>query len=224
LRFRRSAGRCAALAAPGARSDTGHRLRFKMARILSDAAARFPIDAAQSSRGRNQPVPQAARGQSRRLVSVGRGGDRAGAAGEQAHSVVGRIFRLPLVPRHGARVVRGPRDGSIDEQRVREHQGRPRGAAGSRQDLSSGATAHHRPVRRMAVDHVLESRGSAAVLRRDVFSARAALRHARVQGAAAESRGVLPRSCRGDSTAGRKARRNLQGDAARQGGPQRRAR
>ena len=40
-----------------------------------------------------------------------------------------RLLGVPLVPRDGARVVRGPRDGRADERPVRLHQGRPRGAA-----------------------------------------------------------------------------------------------
>ena len=36
-------------------------------------------------------------------------------SGKQAHSAVHRLFGLPLVPRHGARVLRGPRHGRVDE-------------------------------------------------------------------------------------------------------------
>ena len=40
----------------------------------------------------------------------------------------GGLRRLPLVPRAGARVVRGRRDGRADERAVRQRQDRPRGS------------------------------------------------------------------------------------------------
>jgi zinc/manganese transport system permease protein len=59
---------------------------------------------------RNQPLPPAARGQPGRLVAVvGRSVRRGATAGRASHAV-GRVRGLPLVPRHGARVVRGPGD------------------------------------------------------------------------------------------------------------------
>src|SRR5438105_2833359 len=55
----------------------------------------------------NQPVLAAAREQSRGLASVGRGGAQRGAARGQTDPPQRRLRRVPLVPRHGARVVRG---------------------------------------------------------------------------------------------------------------------
>ena len=61
------------------------------------------------SRG-DEPVPPAARRQPRGLVPVGRGGAIARPRRGQADPALDRVRRLPLVPRHGARVVRGRRD------------------------------------------------------------------------------------------------------------------
>ena len=47
------------------------------------------------------------------------------AAHRQANPVVGRLRRLPLVPRHGARKLRGRSHRGGDERAVRQHQGRP---------------------------------------------------------------------------------------------------
>ena len=97
---------------------------------------------AQSPGDRDEPVPAAARGQPRRLVSLGRGGAGQGARRGQADPGQHRLLGLPLVPRHGARVVRERRDRGEDERALRQHQGRPRGAARSRLDL------HDAPCRR----------------------------------------------------------------------------
>ena len=53
-----------------------------------------------------------------RLVSVGRRGARAGAARGQADPAVDRLLGVPLVPRDGARVVRGRRRRRGDERRT----------------------------------------------------------------------------------------------------------
>ena len=50
----------------------------------------------------------------------------------QADPALDRLLRLPLVPRHGARELRGPRHRRADERALRQHQGRSRGAAGPR--------------------------------------------------------------------------------------------
>ena len=60
-------------------------------------------------RRRDQPVPAPARRQPGRLVPVGRRGVRAGPRRGQADLPVGRLLVVPLVPRDGARVVRGRR-------------------------------------------------------------------------------------------------------------------
>ncbi len=80
------------------------------------------------------------------------------AARGKADPAVDRLFGVPLVPRDGARVVRGPRRRRGDERELRQHQGRPRGAAGSRSDLSGGARAAHAAVGRMAAHDVPDRR------------------------------------------------------------------
>ena len=77
---------------------------------------------------------------------------------------LGRVRRLPLVPRHGARVVRG-RGGRGRRQRVdRAGEGRPGGAAGRRRHLHDGHPGHDRP-RRLADDGVRHPRRQAVLLR-----------------------------------------------------------
>ena len=66
--------------------------------------------------------------------------------------------RVPLVPRDGARVVRGRGDRGADERALRQHQGRPRGAARRRHDLHERSCAHRRQ-RRLAADRVPHARG-----------------------------------------------------------------
>ena len=65
----------------------------------------------------------------------------------QADPALDRLRRLPLVPRDGARVVRGRSDGAADERAVRERQGRPRGAPRRRRGLHGGGRCAHRPGR-----------------------------------------------------------------------------
>ena len=71
----------------------------------------------------------------------------------QADPPVGRVLVVPLVPRHGARVVRGPGRRRGDEPAVRQREGRPRGAARRRRDLHAGGAGDDRP-RRLADDRV----------------------------------------------------------------------
>ena len=59
-----------------------------------------------SAHRRKVPLSPAARAQSGGLVSMGPGGVREGASGEQADLSLGRLFDLSLVPRDGTRVVR----------------------------------------------------------------------------------------------------------------------
>ena len=56
---------------------------------------------------RDQPLSAPAQGQPRALAGVGAGGAGRGQAHGQAHPALGRLRRLPLVPRHGARELRG---------------------------------------------------------------------------------------------------------------------
>ena len=100
---------------------------------------------------------------------MGAGGAGGGRAREQAHPAVGRLRRLPLVPRDGARELRGPDDGRADERPVRQHQGRPRGAPRSRCDLSDRAR-HDGRARRLAADDLPDAQGR-TVLGRHLLSA-----------------------------------------------------
>src|ERR1700741_5073440 len=87
---------------------------------------------AQPPRLRDLALPAATRRQPGGLVSVGRRGVLAGPLVRPAGARLDRLRGLPLVPRDGAGVVRGPVRGVVDERVVRVHQGRSRGAAGRR--------------------------------------------------------------------------------------------
>src|SRR2546430_2897071 len=58
------------------------------------------------ARGRDLAVPAPARRESGGLVSLGRGGPRARSRRGQTHPALDRLRGLPLVPRHGSRIVR----------------------------------------------------------------------------------------------------------------------
>ena len=88
----------------------------------------------------------------------------------QAAVPLDRLLGLPLVPRHGARVLRGRRDRRDHERALRLHQGRPRGAARPRPDLHEGGPGDDRP-RRLADERVPHARAG-AVLRRHLLPAR----------------------------------------------------
>ena len=140
-----------------------------------------------------------------RLVSLGRGSARARARQRQAGPAVDRLFGLPLVSRHGARIVRGSGDRGAHERAVREHQGRSRRAARHRQDLPVRAPGAHAARRRLAADDVPHARRPEAFLRRHVFPGQGALRHAGVHHAAAARGRVLPRAARRTARAERHA-------------------
>ena len=91
---------------------------------------------------------------------VGPRGPGAGPGRGQADPALDRLRGLPLVPRDGARVVRGRRDGRPDEPRLRLRQGRPRGAARPGRHLHGRRPGHDRP-RRLADDGVPDPRGRA---------------------------------------------------------------
>ena len=93
-----------------------------------------------------------------------------------------RLRRLPLVPRHGARVVRGRGHRRADQRRVRRDQGGPRGAAGHRRGLHGGHPGHDRAGR--LADDLLPHPGRGAVLLRHVLPAGAPARDAVVPPAA----------------------------------------
>ena len=94
-------------------------------------------------------------------------GEEALAARPRAGPAAARVDRLlgvPLVPRDGARIVRGPGDRRADERAFRSHQGRSRGAPRHRRDLHGGLPAHDRSGR-LAAEHVPDA-GGRPVLRR----------------------------------------------------------
>ncbi len=80
------------------------------------------------------------------------------------------------MPRDGARELRGSAHRRADERALRQHQGRPRGAARPRHDLPARAR-HAGRAGRLAADHVPHARRR-AVLGRHLFPADAALRPA----------------------------------------------
>ena len=113
----RPSRRRAGCASPGSRASAISRCvpparQSRSFRALQLALALRRPRAAISSRGGQPPrarivsVPPPAQGQPRGLVSLGTGGARAGARGGQADLPLDRLLDLPLVPRHGARVVR----------------------------------------------------------------------------------------------------------------------
>jgi len=102
-------------------------------------------------------------------LPVGRGGLRAGARSQRADPPVGRICGVSLVPRDGARVVRGSQDRRPDERALRQHQGRSAGAARCRRGLSEGDPDDGR-VGRMAADGLPDA-AAGTFLRGDLFSA-----------------------------------------------------
>ncbi len=95
-----------------------------------------------------------------------RGGQGAGRAGD----AVGRLLGLPLVPRDGARVVRGPADRGAAERQPRVHQGGPGGTARRGRRLHDRDPGDDRPGR-LADDRVHDT-GRCAVLLRHLLPAR----------------------------------------------------
>src|SRR6266540_3796494 len=126
----------------------------------------------------DQPLPPPARSQPGRLVTVGARSARTSEAGGQADPALDRLRGLPLVPRHGPRIVRGSGDRPAHERALRLRQGRPRGAPRPRLDLH-GRGPGHDGVRRLAHDR-LPDRGRQAVLRGDVLPTGGPSRPARV--------------------------------------------
>ena len=74
-----------------------------------------------------------------------------------ADPALDRLLGLPLVPRDGARELRGPGDRRADERALRLDQGRPRGAPRPRRDLHAGRARADR-ARRLADDGVPDAR------------------------------------------------------------------
>ena len=153
-------------------------------RPRTEARAPYHRPDAQPPGGRDEPVPAPARPQPGRLVPVGTGCARAGEAARPADLPVDRLRGVPLVPRHGARVVRGRGDRRATSTTA---------SCRSRWTARSGPTStdlHGRGPgddrqRRLADVGVPDARGP-AVLRRDLLPGRAAPRDA-----------VLPAGARG---------------------------
>src|SRR5205807_4772497 len=105
-----------------------------------------------------------------------------------------RLRRLPLVPRDGARVVRGRADGGADERAVRKREGRPRGASRPRRAVH-GRGRDADGSRWLADDRVPDA-GGRAVLRGHVLPARAAAWSAELPADPGGGGGGLPGSPR----------------------------
>src|SRR4051812_49182093 len=111
---------------------------------------------------RDLAVPAATQGQPRGLVSVGFGGVCSRPRRRQARARLDRLRGVPLVPRHGARIVRERGGRRADELLVRLHQGGPRGAPGRRRDLHGRRAGDDRPGR-LAAERVPDARGRAVL-------------------------------------------------------------
>ena len=114
---------------------------------------------------------------------MGRRRVRSGAARGPAGVPVGGLRHLPLVPRDGARVVRGRGGGGVPERELRLHQARPRGAPRRRPHLHGGGAGDQR-LGRLADDGVPDARPAPRV-RRYLLPAARRLRPARLPGRAA---------------------------------------
>ena len=128
-----------------------------------------------------------------------------GSRGGQADPALGRLQLVPLVPRDGARVVRGRGHRGVDERALRQRQGRPRGAARRRRRLHGRHAGDDGP-RRLADDRLPDSRGR-AVLRGHVLPAGAEARDASFRAGADRGRGGVARAPRRRGAAGGPARR-----------------
>ncbi len=116
-------------------------------------------DAAQSSRRRDQPVSAAARGQSRGLVSVGR--ERRWRAPSSENKPI--LLSIGYSACHWCHVMahesfEDTSTAALMNRVVRQHQGRSRRASRPGQDLSSRAANDDPRVRRLAPDHVPDTR------------------------------------------------------------------
>ena len=124
-----------------------------------------------------------------------------GARSRRARAAVGGLLVVPLVPRDGARIVRGPHHRGDDERRLRAGEGGPRGAPRRGRALHAGHAQHDRSGR-LAHDRVPHPRRR-AVLGRHVLPARTTPRHAVVPAAARwRHRGMARAARRGDGAGG----------------------
>ena len=130
----------------------------------------------EQARGRDEPLPAPACAQPRGLDAVGTRCVGSSQAARPADLPVDRVRRLSLVPRDGARVVRGRGDGRRAERGIRRDQGRPRGAPRPRPAVHGRRPDDDRG-RRLADERVPHARGP-AVLRRHLLPRHAAPRDA----------------------------------------------
>ena len=163
------------------------------------------------------PYLRQARRQPGRLVPVGRGRLRRGPTPRRPHPAQRGLLVVPLVPRHGPRVVRGRRHRRAGEPPLREREGRPRGAARRRRHLHGRGAGHDRP-RRVAHDGVPRPRRP-PVLRRHLLPAPTPGRHALVHRAVPAHRRAVAHPPPGPARAGRRADRGHR--AHRRAGPRR---
>ena len=115
---------------------------------------------------------------------------------------LGRLLGLPLVPRDGARVLRGRRDRRLHERALRQRQGRPRGAPRRRRPLHGGGAGDQRPGR-LADDRLPRPRRR-ALLRRHLLPARRGPRHAELPHGDGSGRRRLRAPARRDRASGRR--------------------
>ena len=153
-----------------------------------------------------QPLPPAAPAQPGRLVPLGRRGARARARARTSRSSSRSATRPATGATSWSASRSRTRDRRADEPRVRQHQGRPRGAAGPRRDLHDGHPDPHRPGRLAELG--VPDPGPEAVLRRHLLPARRPLRPARLRRACSrawptpgKSRARTSRAGRGDGAA-----------------------
>ncbi len=121
------------------------------------------------------------------VASLGRGGLCPGQGRRQAHSARHRRGLVPLVPRHGSRVLRESGDRPAHQRAFCRRQGRSRRAARCGRALPGCGLGHQRPGR-LAADGLSHSRWP-ALLRRHLLSARRPLWPA---GLSARARGHGP--------------------------------
>src|SRR5262249_53018339 len=144
---------------------------------------------AQPAHPREESVSSPARVQPGGLASLGRGRVRRRAPRGQADLSLHRLLHLPLVPRHGARVLRGSGARRVAQRVVRSREGRSRGAPRRRSRVHERGVRHHGRGPRAALGFP-PPRGK-AVLRRPLLPAASARRAAVLpRGTAWRARGL----------------------------------
>ena len=149
----------------------------------------------ESTGRRAEPVPAGPRRQSRRLVSLGRGGLRRGTGTRRARAHLHRLRHLPLVPRDGPRELQRSGDRADPQRALRRGEGRPRGASRRRRQLPRRRLRVHARARLAA--HGVRDPRRAGVLRRHVLPAAARSRRSGVRGGARRRRRGVARPASG---------------------------